>query len=171
MEQKALEPKHAIICLVSVFFHQAFFIPLSNIRKIIININPESISIIAALPETEDKIIPNFKKDDIIIYKNQVNPLFRIINYFVLNLKISWRILMRSGEVDFLFFFMETGLPLPMTIAKLRNKQIIWLLPSSLGKMIEHQHDFLDLFLSRSFEQAIIEQVVYNTQYMVARIL
>jgi glycosyltransferase involved in cell wall biosynthesis len=142
-----MERKHQKICLVSVFFHQAFFIPLSNIRKIIFNINPESISIIAALPESADKITPNFRKDDIIIYKNQLNPLFRAINYFILNLNISWRIFIRSGDADSFLFFMEAGLPLPMTIAKLRNKRIIWLLPSSLGKMIENHHDFLDLIL------------------------
>jgi glycosyltransferase involved in cell wall biosynthesis len=142
-----MERKHPKICLVSVFFHQAFFIPLSNIRKIIFNINPESISIIAALPESTDKITPDFKKDEIIIYTNQLNPLFRAVNYFILNLKISWRIFIRSGDADSFLFFMETGLPLPMTMAKLRNKRIIWLLPSSLGKMMENHHDFLDLIL------------------------
>jgi glycosyltransferase involved in cell wall biosynthesis len=142
-----MERKHLKICLVSVFFHQAFFIPLSNIRKIIFNINPESISIIVALPESAEKITPPFKKDDIIIYKNQINPVFRAINYFFLNLKISWWTLIRSGSADFFLFFMETGLPLPMVAAKLRNKPIIWLLPSSQGKMMEDHHDFLDLIL------------------------
>jgi glycosyltransferase involved in cell wall biosynthesis len=157
-----MERKHPVICFVSVFFHQAFFIPFSNIREIIFNINPESISIVAVSPESTDKIIPNFKEDDIIIYNNQLNPLFRVINYFILNLKISWRILIKSGDADLFLFFMETGMPLPMTIAKLRRKRIIWLLPSSLGKMMEHQHDFLDLMLipMQSLSYYLVDKIV-----------
>lgn len=34
-----------------------------------------------------------------------------------------------------------------MTIAKFRNKRIIWLLPSSWRNIIEHNHDFLDLII------------------------
>jgi glycosyltransferase involved in cell wall biosynthesis len=142
-----MERKHHKICLVSVFFHKAFFIPLSNIREIIVEINPDSNSIIVASSELADKMIFDFEKDDVIIYKNQINPIFRVINYIDLNLKISWKILLKSKDVDSFLFFMETGLPLPMIIAKLRKKRIIWLLPSSLRKFMEHHHDFLYLCL------------------------
>ena len=141
-----MERKHQDICLVSVFFHEAFFIPLSNMRKIIAEISTESHSIIAASPELADKMIFDFEKDDVIIYKNQTR-MPRIINFFILNLKISWRIFQRSRNVEIFLFFMETGLPLPMIIAKICNKRIIWLLPSSLRKKIEHHHDFLNLIL------------------------
>jgi glycosyltransferase involved in cell wall biosynthesis len=57
---------------------------------------------------------------------------------------------------------METGMPLPMTVAKLRRKRIIWLLPSSLGKMMEHQHDFLDLILipMQSLSYYLVDKIV-----------
>lgn len=142
-----MERKHQKICLVSVLFHKAFFNPLSNIRRIISEINPGSHSIIAASPELADKMIGDFKKDTVIIYKNQTNPFYRIGNFIVLNLKISWSILLKSKDADTFLFFMEMGLPLPMTVAKLCNRQIIWLLPSSMRTMAEHNYDFLDRIL------------------------
>ena len=152
-----MDRKHQKICLVSFFFHKAFFIPLSNIRRIIVEISPESISIIAASPELAETMIFDFEKDDVIIYKNQINPIFRVINYIILNLKISWSVLLISKDVDSFLFFMETGLPLPMIIAKLRKKRILWLLPSSLRKMMEHNNDFLYLFLGP------FQSLSYNT--------
>jgi glycosyltransferase involved in cell wall biosynthesis len=137
-----MEQTQQKLCLVTFFNHEAFFIPLSHIRKIIIEISPQSKSIITVSPDLEDKMIFDVKKDDVIIYKTQINPLFRILNYFILNLKISWSILLISKDVDSFLFFMETGFPLPMTIVKLRNKRIIWLLPSSSKKMIGYHHDF-----------------------------
>jgi glycosyltransferase involved in cell wall biosynthesis len=86
-------------------------------------------------------------KDDVIIYKTLTRPLFRVINYIFLNFTISWNVLLRSKDTDAYVFFTETGLSLPMTIAKVRNKRIIWLLPSSMKKMTEHNHDFPDLML------------------------
>jgi glycosyltransferase involved in cell wall biosynthesis len=142
-----MERKHPRICLVSIFFNKAFFIPFSNIRRIIVEITPESYSIIAADPELSDKLIFEIEKDDVIFYKNQINPLLRVINYIILNLKISWSVLLRSKDVDSFLFFMETGLPLPMIVAQLRKKRIIWLLPSSMRKMMDYHPDLLYLFL------------------------
>jgi glycosyltransferase involved in cell wall biosynthesis len=142
-----MERKHPRICLVSIFFDKAFFIPFSNIRRIIVEITPESYSIIAADPELSDELIFEIEKDDVIFYKNQTNPLLRLINYIILNLKISWSVFQRSRDVDSFLFFMETGLPLPMISAKLRKKRILWLLPSSMRKMMAYHPDLLYLFL------------------------
>jgi glycosyltransferase involved in cell wall biosynthesis len=142
MERKSLK-----ICLVSFFVHEAFFFPLSHIRDIITEISPGSHTIITISPELSDKMIFDSEKDDVIMYKNLIRPLFRIINYIFLNVTISWKVLLRSMDTDAYVFFTETGLSLPMTIAKVRNKQIIWLLPSSMKKMTIHNHDVPDLML------------------------
>lgn len=164
-----MERKHLNICLVSFFFHQAFFHPLSNMREIIGIISPQSNSIIVVSPELSVKKLFNFEKDKVIYYKNQLNPLFRVMNYFILNVKISWSILLKSKDVDLFLFFMETGLPLPMTIAKFRNKRIIWLLPSSSRNMTKYNHDFLDLFLLplHSFSYHLADKIVVYSMNLI----
>ena len=149
------------IGLVSFFVHEAFFIPLSQLREIILKISPESYSIIMISPELTNKMIFDFEKDDVIIVKNQIKPFFRVINYFFLNLKISW-IILKTKDVDSYLFFNEMGLLLPMIIAKLRRKQTIWLLPSSLTKMIEHHRYFLN-FISitlQSLSCHVVDKIV-----------
>lgn len=157
MERKPLK-----ICLVSFFVHEAFFIPLSHIRDIIAEISPGSHAIITVSPELSGKMIFDPVNDDVIIYKTLTRPLFRIINYIILNFTISWNMLLRSKDTDAYVFFTETGLSLPMTIAKVRNKKIIWLLPSSMKKMTEHNHDFPDLMLIhlQSLAYVIADKIV-----------
>ena len=46
------------------------------------------------------------KKDYVILYKKQTRTLFRLINYGVLNLKISKKILFGSKEVESYVFFL-----------------------------------------------------------------
>jgi glycosyltransferase involved in cell wall biosynthesis len=157
MERKPLK-----ICLVSFLVHEAFFIPLSHIRDIIAEISPGSHAIITVSPELSGKMIFDPANDDVIIYKTLTRPLFRIINYIILNFSISWNMLLRSKDTDAYVFFTETGLSLPMTVAKVRNKQIIWLLPSSMKKMTEHNHDFPDLMLIhlQSLAYVIADKIV-----------
>lgn len=142
-----MERKSPKICLVSFFLHEAFFSPLSHIRQVIDEICTESHSIIITSPELTYRFVPAVEKDDIIVHPSSANTLTRIINYFFLNLKISWNILKRSKNTESFLFFMETGLPLPFLIAKFQNKKIIWLFPSSLKKRIEHDDDYPNLFL------------------------
>lgn len=165
-----MERKPQKICLVSFFVHEAFFIPLSQLREIILKISPESNSIITVSPELADKMIFDFKKDVVIIHKNKRHFVFRIINYFILNLKISWSILIKSKDVDSYLFFNETGLLLPMIIAKLRNKQTIWVLPSSYTKMIEHHRDFLNsisIYL-QSLSFHIVDKIVLYSPRLIS---
>jgi glycosyltransferase involved in cell wall biosynthesis len=129
------------ICLVAFFSHEAFFIPLTNIRKIVREIYPFSKSIITVPPELTDKILFNDTLDKVIIYSSKNSPLFRIINYFILNLKISWFIITGSKDNDCYLFFIETGLLLPMIAAKICKKRVLWLLPSFMKKMVEHNND------------------------------
>jgi glycosyltransferase involved in cell wall biosynthesis len=142
-----MDCKSPQICLVVFFLHEAFSSPLSNIRQIIAEIFPGSYSTVVTGPQLLSRLKPADEKNRIIIHSPSANPLIRIINYFILNLKISWNILKRSQDTDIFLFFMETGLPIPMLIAKLRKKKIIWLFPSSLEKRIEHHHDFINLLL------------------------
>jgi glycosyltransferase involved in cell wall biosynthesis len=142
-----MEPKPEKICLISFFSHEAFFLPLSHLREILGEISPELCSILAVSPELAGKMAFDSRKDKIILYKKQTSRLFRLINYGVLNLKISKKILLGSRDVDSYVFFWATGFLLPMMCAKVRNKKIIWLLPSSTKKMDEHKGNFLNLMV------------------------
>ena len=142
-----MEPKPEKICLISFFSHEAFFLPLSHLREILGEISPGLRSILAVSPELAGKMAFDSRKDKIILYKKQTSMLFRLINYGVLNLKISKKILLGSRDVDSYVFFWATGFLLPMMCAKVRNKKIIWLLPSSTKKMDEHKGNFLNLMV------------------------
>ena len=157
-----MEQKPKKICLISVFSHEAFFIPLSHLREILGEMSLTSYSILAVSPELADKMAFDSRKDDIIIYKKQTNPLLRAINYCVLNLKISKKILLGSKDVESYVFFWASGFLLPMICAKLRGKKIIWLLPSSLRKMDEHPTNFLNLLAIplQSLSYSIADNIV-----------
>jgi len=142
-----MEPKPEKICLISVFSHEAFFLPLSHIRKILGEISPGLHSILTVSPELADMMVFDSRKDEVILYKKQTSTLFRLINYSVLNLKISKKILLGSRDVESYVFFWATGFLLPMMCAKARRKKIFWLLPSSTKKMDEHKGNFLNLMV------------------------
>ena len=142
-----MEPKPEKICLISFFSHEAFFLPLSHLREILGEISPGLRSILAVSPELAGKMAFDSRKDKIILYKKQTSTLFRLVNYGVLNLKISKKILLGSRDVDSYVFFWATGFLLPMMCAKVHNKKIIWLLPSSTKKMDEHKGNFLNLMV------------------------
>jgi glycosyltransferase involved in cell wall biosynthesis len=141
-----MERKSPQICLVVLFFHEAFFSPLSNIRTIIAELFPEFPSIIVTIPGLTSRLAPD-ENDAVIVHPFSSHPMIRILNYLVMNLKISWYVLKESRNSDAFLFFMEAGLPLPMVIAKIRRKRIIWLLPSSLRPRGAHDHDLINLFL------------------------
>lgn len=135
------------ICLVAFFTHEAFFTPLSNIRKIIHEIGSLSESITIVDPKLVGKIVFDNKKDDVIIYKKNTSFFLRILSYFCLNLQVSWKIFLKSKHADSFIFFMESGMPLPMITAKICNRRIFWFLPSSFRKMVEHKKDNVNLLL------------------------
>jgi len=135
------------ICLVAFFGHEAFYIPLSNIRKIFQAINPDAGSIVILDPALEDRIVFHSSQDIVVFYKKISNPVRRIIGYVLLNFRISWHIIRQSKHVKYYIFFMESGMPLPMLSAKLCQKKVIWVLPSSFRLMIKHKKAYINLLL------------------------
>lgn len=131
--------------------------------------NPDARSIIYVSPDLSDTMRFDARNDDVIIYKNQAGSFSGLCNYFILNLKISWSILTRSKEVDAFLFFHEWGLFLPMFCAKLCNKRVLWLLPSSL-KSISHAFGFFNLFLflQQSLSFKIADKLVVYSPNLIA---
>jgi hypothetical protein len=62
------------ICLISVFSHKTFFVPLSHLREILGEISPGLHLILAVSPEFADTPAFDGEKDDIIVYKNTPIP-------------------------------------------------------------------------------------------------
>ena len=169
LEEISVHGKDLKVCLVSFFTNKAFFIPLSHVKEILSEMNPDTRSIVYVTPELSDMMRFDARNDDVIIYKNQGGSFSGLWNYGILNLKISWRILTRSKEVDAFLFFHEWGLFLPMVCAKLCNRRVLWLLPSSL-KSIEHTHGFFNrfLFLQQSLSYTIADKLVVYSPNLVA---
>ena len=161
-EEEFVEQKSGKICLVSVFSHTAFFVPLSHLREILDEICPKAHSILVVSPELTDAMTFDPEKDYVILYKKQTRTLFRLMNYCVLNLKISKKILFGSKEIESYVFFWATGFLLPMICVKVRRKKIIWLLPSSVRKMDEHRGSFLRpaVILLQDLSSTIADKIV-----------
>jgi glycosyltransferase involved in cell wall biosynthesis len=163
-----MKQKTPNICLVALFSHEAFFNPLSHMRTILSEVNPDAKTILTITPGLTDKLPVNPEKDDIIIYQEKIKPWSRILNYILLNMRISWRILFRSKGTDCFIFFIQTGLLLPMIAGKLRNKKILWLLPSSLEKMIAYDSDLTrNLIFLQEFSYRVADNIIVYSPNLV----
>jgi hypothetical protein len=83
-----VEQKSKKICLVSVFSHSAFFVPLSHLREILGEICPEPRSILVVSPGLADSMAFDPEKDEVIFYKKHTAILLSLMNYSILNMKI-----------------------------------------------------------------------------------
>jgi glycosyltransferase involved in cell wall biosynthesis len=150
------------ICLVSFLVHDAFFVPLSQLREIIGAISPGARSITVLSPLLKDRMNFDPARDVVVHHKIRSQPLLRILHFFILNLKISYNIILRLKDSDEMLFFWQTGLLLPMITARLIGKRVIWVLPSSMEKMAEHNQDFLNVFLMpfHSLSRTIADRII-----------
>ena len=133
-------PNQLRVCVVTFPFTEAFVTPLSNLVEILRSLS-DGICVITAGVEdamiTTNRGIQTYR----IRQKKAKNVFARIARYMCLQIKTSFMLAMLSRNTDVYVFFMETGALLPMLTARLAAKKVVWVLPSSLVKMVEHHKD------------------------------
>jgi glycosyltransferase involved in cell wall biosynthesis len=120
------------ICVVSFIISKAFQTPLRNLISVLQS-DTHTISVLYSTIEQFEKTsntypvkwkkIPFTKPKHILLYG---------FMYMLLQIRIAYSILNQSKDIDTYLFFMEGVGLLPMIAVKLLNKQIIWMLPSSI---------------------------------------
>ncbi len=134
------------ICLVELVFHQAFKAPSSNFEKVLSSLSNQFYIVKGVsnnLLEVNDKENIEYQ----IIHQSAQNSFEQIFRYIYLQIKISARLIYLRKNINFCVFFSESGLLIPILIAKLLRKKVIWLLPSSMKKTIQFNSDPLSIFL------------------------
>ena len=97
-----------------------------------------------------------------ITHKESSNGFFRIINYFITQLKISYDVARISKKVDFWIFFIGGDtLVIPMLIAKLfRKKVILTFGGSSINTLSESNDGFFRIAILLSFFNKKLSNVI-----------
>lgn len=145
IEAKVMDKK-LTICLIEPNFHRAFKVPSSNFEKILFSISDEFYIIKAIsdnLIEFNDKTYNEYS----IIHKTSSKPFERIIRYLYLQIKISIKLISIRNKINFCIFFNENGLLIPLIVAKLLGKIVLFQLPSSLIKRDQYTEESLSSFL------------------------
>jgi len=127
------------ICIISPLFHKAFIPPLNNLHKIISDLSEKNRMIVYQLKNIE--FYSDNENIDVISYRYTSNFIFRLFNYFNLNMKIVLKMMRRMKKTDIFLFFGERGLVLPYFFGKLIGKKMLWLLPSNFETMVFYEDD------------------------------
>jgi glycosyltransferase involved in cell wall biosynthesis len=94
--------------------------------------------------DSSDKNIEIYK----IKHKKQSNTLYRLINYFITQLKISYVLFKHIKKLDIIIFFIGGDtLILPMFVCKIFRKKAVLLFSGSQIKTGQARKDFFTLFL------------------------
>lgn len=126
------------ICLVTFLFNKAFISPLSNLESILSNLTENELYVVEGCFEnlrTPDN--RNIKKYRI-LHKQKTNVIYRILKLLYLQLRMSLKLIQLSKDIDVCIFFTGQWEILPLLTAKLLRKKVLWLLPSSMEKMMEY---------------------------------
>ena len=78
-----------------------------------------------------------------ICHKSGKNPLNRISNYILTQLRISYKFAKLSKDVDLWFFYIGDTAVVPMIIAKILRKRVILAVAGFMEKEIELKNDFI----------------------------
>jgi glycosyltransferase involved in cell wall biosynthesis len=146
---------NADTCLISFLHHEAFIPAVSNVQDILNAVSDNNTQIFSVSPDIDQSEVKSTKNSHMIEYKISSNLIFRVLGYFLLNMKLSCRIWSTRNAYSSIVFFHGQGLFLPMVVGKLLKKKIYWLLPSSGNKMLQYNPDPLTKLSSLYFQYSL----------------
>ncbi|MDI6645227.1 MAG: glycosyltransferase [Methanobacteriaceae archaeon] len=133
------------ICLVTFLLNEAFISPLNNLESILSTVSENNLYVIEGcfktLKTSENKKIRKYR----VIHKQKENIVSRIIMLFYLQIRMSLQLIKLSPNMDLCIFFTGQWEILPLLTAKILNKKILWLLPSSIKKIMEYDENISPL--------------------------
>lgn len=135
------------IILISYQFHRAFIIPIKNLSTILAGISEKGEVLITSNEDWWEEILPGNIIHHHIKSKVYQNIIFRVFNYILTEIKISYLLFTISKSDDTVIFFMHNSPVLPLFLSKILKMRTIWMLPSSV-KISEwdSRTDFLSVF-------------------------
>lgn len=93
---------------------------------------------------------------DISVFSTNYNTssffLLNVVNYFLLQFKISCQLFKLRKKIDICLFFMGEGLLLPVCVAKILKKPVILILTSSLPKIVDSKKGNIFHKVTKYFE-------------------
>lgn len=132
-----MELKKQTIGIITKPIYKAGLVPLSNLATIFEHLFSE-VYIITANKGTDLKSNAFISG---IGYQSKKNPLVKILNFIIFQIKICSRILRLKKVKTWVFFLDSYNYTLPVVVSKLLNKKIIFLLASSTLKSAEASND------------------------------
>jgi glycosyltransferase involved in cell wall biosynthesis len=139
---------HLGVATVAFPVGKAFRTPLSNLLRIMgeFSKNVYILTGNGGAIKTDPSILDNQILET--FTNHDVNLLKRVLRYFFVQTRISWQIAQVTNNVGICLFFMEDNAILPMLIAKILNKKIVWMIPSNIPDQMKYA-DILNWFLSK----------------------
>ena len=129
------------ICIITSPRPKAGVVPLSNLVDILYPLSSD----LYVITGNEGDVACRNRKEvhgySIEYNKPKTQIIARIFNYIYLQLRISYRLMKLTRNVDICVFFMAEGLLLPVLTSRLLGKPAILSLAASLPKMIEANKD------------------------------
>jgi glycosyltransferase involved in cell wall biosynthesis len=126
--------------------------PLSNVLNLLSSVS-DTISIISANIEISTLKKANVSHYKIFSYTTGQNSIFRILNFFILQMKISLYIINFNKYVDVWLFFGGEVYIMPLILARLLKKPVYCLLGSSARQMLfyDTHHFFIKHFAQTGY--------------------
>jgi glycosyltransferase involved in cell wall biosynthesis len=120
------------IILISYQVHRAFITPIKNLSTILEGISEKGEVLITSNENIWEEILHGN------IYHHHVKSnvyqdfFFRIFNYILAEIRISYLLFTISKPDDTIIYFMQNSPILPMFLSKILRMRIIWMLPSTV---------------------------------------
>jgi len=120
------------IIVISYQFNRAFITPLKNLSTLLAGISEKGEVLITSNEHEWEAILPE-NIDHYHIHSTVYgNIFFRVFNYIVTEIKISYLLFKISKKNDTVIYFMHNSPVLPMFLSKILKMRIVWMLPSSV---------------------------------------
>ena len=150
------------IILISYQFHRAFIIPIKNLSTILAGISEKGEVLITSNENWWEEILSGNINHHHIKSNVYQNIFFRVFNYILTEIRISYLLFTISKSDDTVIYFMHNSPILPMFLSKILRLRILWMLPSSV-KISEWD--------SRTDPLSIFPVLVQNIGYRISDII
>ena len=150
------------IILISYQVHRAFITPIKNLSTILGGFSEKGEVLITSNENSWEQIIHGNINHYHIISKIYQNIFFRVFNYILTEIKISYLLFKISKSDDTVIYFMHNSPILPMFLSKIMRMKIVRMLPSSVK---------ISLWDSRTDPLSIFPVLLQNIGYSISNII
>lgn len=153
--------------VVSPVMSKANVYPFSNLINILIFISSDICSIVTINEGV--KLTSNTSESFKIVYKINKNIIIRLLYHLWIQLRITFRLLMISKDIDLWIFYLGEAFILPMIAARIIRKKTLLVMGSCTEKDIEQQNEStLSLFiLIKNFNLIFFNKIILYSSSLI----